>query len=290
MLVFVEKPVFIIMKFIIGKKLDMTQVWQGEKQVGVTKVQAGPCVVAQVKTKDKDGYEAVQIGFGERKEKNIKKPQLGHLAKLGASAQGAVPASGRGQAAGRNLRYLREFKCSGASELNIGDVIDVSTFDSGDNIQVTGVSKGKGFQGVVKRHGFHGQDKTHGTKDQLRMSGSVGSTGPAHVFKGVRMPGRMGGEQVTTKNLEVIEVDKENNILLIKGAVPGARNGLVLIQGEGDLVVKQMDADEKEKQIATDDQTAGNSKQTAENADAAAEDTKEAAENKIEEENKKASE
>lgn len=194
----------------------MTQVWRGEKQVGVTKVQAGPCVVAQVKTKDKDGYEAVQIGFGEKKEKNIAKPQLGHFKKCK-----------------NNFRYLREFRIE-QSDLKSGDMIDVSVFEPGDNIQVTGVSKGKGFQGVVKRHGFHGQDKTHGTKDQLRMSGSVGSTGPAHVFKGVRMPGRMGGEQVTTKNLEVIEVDKENNILLIKGAVPGARNGLVLISGEGE--------------------------------------------------------
>ncbi len=196
----------------------MTQVWQGDKVVGVTKVQTGPCVVAQVKTKDKDGYEAVQIGFGERKEKNIAKPQLGHFKKCK-----------------NNFRYVREFRSGDAGELNIGDVIDVSIFKEGDNIQVTGISKGKGFQGVVKRHGFHGQDKTHGNKDQLRMPGSVGCTGPAHVFKGVRMPGRMGNEQVTTKNLEVIEVDKDNNILLIKGAVPGARNGLVLISGEGEL-------------------------------------------------------
>lgn len=204
----------------------MTQVWRDEKQVGVTKVQAGPCVVAQVKTKDKDGYEAMQIGFGEKKEKNIKKPQKNHMKKAVTSAQG-------GPTIGWNFRYLREFRTE-QSDLKSGDMIDVSVFEPGDNIQVTGVSKGKGFQGVVKRHGFHGQDKTHGTKDQLRMPGSVGSTGPAHVFKGVRMPGRMGGEQVTTKNLEVIEVDKENNILLIKGAVPGARNGLVLISGEGE--------------------------------------------------------
>lgn len=243
MLVFVEKPVLLFlnhMKFIVGKKLDMTQVWQGDKVVGVTKVQAGPCVVVQIKTKDKDKYEAVQIGFGERKEKNIKKPQKNHMKGLG------------------NFKSLREFRVAlnapndaKERQLKKGDVINVSTFESGDNIQVTGISKGKGFQGVVKRHGFHGQDKTHGNKDQLRMPGSIGCTGPAHVFKGVRMPGRMGGEQVTTKNLEVVEVDKENNILLIKGAVPGARNGLVLIQGEGELLIKQIAANNE--QIAMDE-------------------------------------
>ncbi|MBU4257229.1 50S ribosomal protein L3 [Patescibacteria group bacterium] len=235
------------MKFIIGKKLDMTQVWRGDKVVGVTKVQAGPCVVVQVKTKDKDRYEAVQIGFGERKEKNIAKPQLGHFKKCK-----------------NNFRYVREFRISlntpndaKERQLECGDIIDVNMFEAGDNIQVTGISKGKGFQGVVKRHGFHGQDKTHGNKDQLRMPGSIGCTGPAHVFKGVRMPGRMGGEQVTTKNLEVVEVDKENNILLIKGAVPGARNGLVLISGEGELKVAAQDnaevAAKDETQIAADE-------------------------------------
>ena len=216
------------MKFIIGKKLDMTQVWPGDKVVGVTRVQAGPCTVVQVKGEDKDGYSAVQVGFGERKRKNIKKPQRGHMKNL------------------NNFRYLREFRISPDApkdakerQLKRGDKIDVSTFEAGDNIQVEGVSKGKGFQGVVKRHGFHGQDKTHGTKDQLRMPGSIGSTGPAHVFKGLRMPGRMGGDQVTVKNSEIVEVDKENNILLVKGAVPGARNSLVLISGEGELMITQ---------------------------------------------------
>jgi len=206
------------MKFLLGKKIDMTQVWKDNKVIGVTRVQAGPCTVVQSRNNGKDGYEAVQIGFGDRKEKNIKKPQKGHLKKLG------------------NFRYLREFRIAlNASkdakerQLNVGDVIDVSAFEAGDSIQVTGVSKGKGFQGVVKRHGFHGQDKTHGTKDQVRMPGSIGATGPAHVFKGQKMPGRMGNDKTTIKNLEIVEVDKENNILLIKGAVPGARNGLILI-------------------------------------------------------------
>lgn len=198
------------MKFIIGKKIDMTQVWKGEKAIAVTRVQAGPCVIVQVKNNGKDGYEAAQIGFGEKKEKNINKPQKGHFKKLG------------------NFRYLKEFRTE-IGDLKVGDVIKVDTFKEGDNIQVEGISKGKGFQGVVKRHGFHGQDKTHGTKDQLRMPGSAGATGPAHVFKGMRMSGRMGNDKITTKNLEIVEVDKENNILLIKGSAPGARNGLVLI-------------------------------------------------------------
>ncbi|MFH1661497.1 MAG: 50S ribosomal protein L3 [Candidatus Falkowbacteria bacterium] len=198
------------MKFIIGKKVNMTQVWKDGKVIAVTRVQAGPCTIVQIKNNEKDGYEAVQIGFGEKKEKNIKKPQKGHLKKLG------------------NFRYLREFRVE-AGELKVGDKIDVNTFESGDIINATGVSKGKGFQGVVKRHGFHGQDKTHGNKDQLRMPGSAGATGPAHVFKGMRMPGRMGVDRITTKNLEIVEVDKENNILLIKGSVPGIKNGLILI-------------------------------------------------------------
>lgn len=208
------------MKFILGKKIEMTQVWKGDKVVAVTKVFAGPCVVTQVKDNEKDGYKAVQIGYGEKKEKNISKPQKGHLKNLG------------------NIKNLKEFRIEDEkTELKRGDKIDVSTFEVGDKIQVTGVSKGKGFQGVVKRHGFHGQNKSHGTKDQLRMPGSAGATGPARVFKGKRMPGRMGGDQVTTKNLEIIEVDKENNILLIKGAVPGARNSLVLVSGDGELKI-----------------------------------------------------
>jgi hypothetical protein len=141
------------------------------------------------------------------------------------------------------LKDLREFRCvtDEISKLNIGDVVDVTTFAPGDKIEVEGISKGKGFQGVVKRHGFHGQDKTHGNKDQLRMPGSIGAQAMQRVHKGKRMAGRMGGAQVTTKNLEIADVDKENNILLIKGAVPGAKNGLVLIAGEGELKVKPAD-------------------------------------------------
>ena len=210
------------MKFIIGKKIEMTQVWQDETVVAVTKVEAKPCTVVQIKNIKKDGYDAVQIGFGVRKEKNIKKPQKGHFKKLG------------------NFAKLREFRLSAeeAAKLKTGDMIDISSFASGDKIQVTSTSKGKGFQGVVKRYGFKGTKKTHGNKDQLRMPGSIGATGPAHVFKGTRMGGRMGGDRVTIKNLEVAGVDLENNILLVKGPVSGARNSLVLVSGEGDLVVK----------------------------------------------------
>lgn len=216
------------MKFIVGKKLDMTQVWKGDLVIPVTRVQTGICTVAQVKSKEKDGYSAVQIGFGERKEKNIKKPQKGHMKKSGVMSE-----------------FLREFRVEHtntgeqSSNLKVGDKIDVSTFVAGDVVKITSVSKGKGFQGVVKRHHFHGQDKTHGNKDQLRMPGSSGATGPAHVFKGMRMPGRMGGDRVTVANLEIVEVDKNNNLLFIKGAVPGARNGLVLITGSGELKLSE---------------------------------------------------
>ncbi len=234
------------MKFILGKKLEMTQVWQNDKVVPVTKVVAGPCFVVQVKTKEKDGYRAVQVGFGEKKEKNIKKPQKGHLAKIG-----------------KNLRYLREFRLDKNKQeeevkVKIGDMIKVDIFSPGDKIKVTGISKGRGFQGVVKRHNFAGAPASHGTKDQLRMPGSIGATGPAHVFKGIKMAGRMGGDQVSTKNLEIIEVDKENNILLIKGAIPGARNSLVLISGEGELKVveenkhKTKEKVEKKEEIKTE--------------------------------------
>lgn len=232
------------MKFILGKKIEMTQVWKGDDCIAVTKIQAGPCPVVQVKDIVKDGYEAIQIGFGERKEKNIRKPQKGHFAK----------AKKENKEINANIRFLKEFRCE--DKVNVGDIVDVSTFSAGDTIQVIGTSKGKGFQGVVKRHGFHGQDATHGHKDQARMPGSIGATDPQRVFKGVRMGGRTGGDRVTTKNLEIVEVDQENNILLIKGAVPGSRNGLVIIEAEGELKVRPR-AEEKveEKAEATPETT-----------------------------------
>ncbi|MDD4902278.1 MAG: 50S ribosomal protein L3 [Patescibacteria group bacterium] len=215
------------MKFIIGKKIEMTQLWQGENVAGVTAVQAGPCYVTQVKTTEKDGYQAVQLGFGGKKEKNTNKPQIGHLKNI------------KTKGIDDNFAWLREFRVDAKSALEIGDKIDVGAFAIGDKVAATGVSKGRGFQGVVKRHGFSGGRKSHGNKDQLRMPGSTGATGAGHVFKGTKKPGRMGTETVTTKNLEIIEIDKEKNILYIKGGIAGARNGLVLIEGAGDIVASK---------------------------------------------------
>lgn len=211
------------MKFLLGNKLEMTQVFQDNgAAVPVTKVVAGPCTVIQVKTPDKDGYTAVQFGYGSKNKKNINKPQLKHFNNLG------------------NFRYVKEMRVLDNEQPSIksGDMVDVSSFSVGDHIKVTGIAKGRGFQGVVKRHGFAGSLKTHGHKDQHRMPGSVGSTGPAHVFKGVRMGGHMGDNQVTVANLEIVRIDEESNTLYIKGAVPGARNGLIIIAAEGEFNVK----------------------------------------------------
>jgi large subunit ribosomal protein L3 len=200
---------------IIGKKLGMTQVY-GEDGIvrAVTAVEAGPCTVVQVKTIDKEGYNAVQFGFGGAK--HIKSPQRGHLKGLG------------------QFRYLREFRVDDTENIKVGDRIDVSLFKEGDIIDVIGISKGKGFAGVVKRHGFAGGPKTHGQSDRHRHPGSIGSTTyPGRVWKGLRMAGRMGGERVTVRNLEVYKSDIERNLLLVKGAVPGNRNGLILIRKAG---------------------------------------------------------
>jgi large subunit ribosomal protein L3 len=214
------------MKFIIGKKIEMTQVWQGEKVIAVTKIQAGPCPVVQLKTTAKDGYSAVQLGFGEKKEKNIRKPQLGHFKKAKISSKDGKT----------NLRHLCEFRDE-IKDLKIGDIVSLDTFEVGDTVKAVGTSKGKGFQGGVRRHHFHGHNATHGTKDQVRTGGSIGAGGPQHVFKGLRMPGRMGNSRATASNLKIVQIDKANNILYISGAVPGARNGLVLISGEGELKI-----------------------------------------------------
>ena len=197
----------------------MTQLWVNDKVVAVTPVLAGPCTVTQVKTESTDAYEAVQIAFGVRREKNINKPQRGHFKKAAV-----LP------------KVAREFRTTTA-DLKVGDVITVGTFVVGDEIDVSGTSKGKGFQGVVKRHGFAGGRKSHGNKDQLRMPGSVGAKGPAHIFKGMRMAGQMGNESVTVKNLTVIAIDEEQNLIYIKGAIPGAINSLVAIKGPGELKI-----------------------------------------------------
>ena len=202
------------MKFLLGKKIGMTQSFKGDNIVPLTLIESGPNFIIQVKTKEKDGYAAVQLGFGARKEKNIKKPQRGHLKGLG------------------NFRWLREFRIDSlVSELKRGDEVKLTDFKSGDKVTIMAISKGKGFQGVVKRHGFHGGPKSHGQKDRHRAPGSIGASWPQHVIKGTRMAGRMGGDKITVKNLEVIEVDKENNLIAIKGAVPGRRGTLVMIKG-----------------------------------------------------------
>jgi large subunit ribosomal protein L3 len=197
---------------IIGRKLGMGQVFaeSGEAEA-VTAIEAGPCVVTQIKTADKEGYNSAQLGFGEAKRLNS--PRKGHLKKLG------------------QFQYLREFRVADTKELKVGDKIDVGLFKEGDLVAITGVSKGKGFAGVVKRHGFAGGPKTHGQSDRHRAPGSIGATtSPGRVLKGTRMAGHMGTERVTVRHLKVFKTDPERNLLLVKGAVPGARNGLVLIE------------------------------------------------------------
>jgi len=225
------------MKFIIGKKIEMSRVWRDDEAITVTKVSAGPCTVVQIKTKDKDGYDAIQIGYGVRAEKNIAKPQIGHMKGLG------------------NFRFLREFRYDHGHNqgyekefdtLKAGTKLTVGIFSAGDKVEVEGVTKGKGFQGTVKRHGFHGHNTTHGTKDQVRMPGSIGAGEPQHVFKGMRMAGRMGDEAITIRNLKIIEVNNEENTLLISGCLPGARNSLVLISGAGEL---KLAAEPEEKPV-----------------------------------------
>jgi len=200
---------------IIGKKLGMSQIFGDDGKVAaVTAIEAGPCTVTQVKTVDKDGYNAVQLGFGEAKR--LKSPQREHLKEAG------------------QFRYLREFRLDETKEVEVGQKIDVSQFQSGDLVDVTGVSKGKGFAGVVKRHHFAGGPKTHGQSDRHRAPGSIGAgTSPGRVLKGQRMPGQMGNQQATVRNLEVFEADPARNLLLVKGAVPGSRNGLLLIKKSG---------------------------------------------------------
>ena len=202
-----------IMKFLLGKKVAMSQRYDTNGAViPVTVISFTPEKVAQVKTKENDGYEAIQVGYGALKHAN--QPMKGHT----KSATG--------------FEFLREFRTEGAEQkYSVGDLIDVKQFKTGDKVDVTGFSKGKGFQGVVKRHGFHGHNETHGTKDSVRMPGAIGSGGIQRVFKGVRMGGRMGHDQVTVKNLTVVEIDEANNTIALKGAVPGARGTLLMIFG-----------------------------------------------------------
>ncbi|MCX6003135.1 MAG: 50S ribosomal protein L3 [Chloroflexi bacterium] len=196
---------------IIGKKISMSQVFSdGGKAEAVTVIEAGPCIVTQVKTSAKEGYNAVQLGFGTAKK--LTKAEQGHLKELGKFGQ------------------LREFRVDDTASVKLGDKVDVSQFQAGDVVNVVGVSKGKGFAGVVKRHGFHGGPKTHGQTDRHRAPGAIGATtSPGRVLKGMRMAGHMGHEQVTVKGLKVYKTDPERNLLLVIGAVPGNKNGLLLI-------------------------------------------------------------
>jgi large subunit ribosomal protein L3 len=210
---------------ILGKKLGMTQVFDEKGAViPVTVIQAGPCRVTQVRTREKDGYEAVQIGFEE--SSRLKKPQLGHQKDLVRTQENGKYAKQFG------LKFLREVRTVTVSDHTVGDTISAdSIFQNGDTVDVTGTSKGKGFAGVMKRHNFHGGPRTHGQSDRARAPGSIGSgTTPGRVVKGMRMAGHMGQERVTTQNLKIVRVDADKNLILIKGAVPGANGGLVTIR------------------------------------------------------------
>lgn len=205
------------MSGIIGKKIGMTSLFNEEgKNVPCTVIQAGPCVVLQVRTEGVDGYSAVQLGFDDKGEKNVGKALVGHFKKAGSTPKAKIV----------------EFETEGFGGVRLGDEVNVELFAEGEFVDVTGVSKGKGFQGVVKRHGFGGvMQQTHGQHNRLRAPGSIGAgSDPSRVFKGLRMAGRMGGERVTVQNLEVLKVDKEQNLLIVKGAVPGAKNSYVIIR------------------------------------------------------------
>ena len=210
------------MKFILGRKVGMTQVFlDSGAVVPVTRVIAGPCQVVQVKDEKKDIATALQLGFGAKRSFRLSKPAAGHL-------EGLEPA-----------RFLKDFGLENTSGIERGDIITVETFAAGDKVNVIGVSKGKGFAGVVKRHHFRGAPKTHGHKHDLRAPGSIGAGGVQRVFKDMRMAGRMGGDRVTVKNLEIVEVHQGSNELYIKGAVPGGRNSILMISCEGELKINK---------------------------------------------------
>jgi len=204
------------LKGILGEKLGMTQVFDDANRiVPVTVVKAGPCVVTQVRTPELDGYSAVQLGFGAIDPRKVNKPDAGHFAKAKVTPR----------------RHVVELRTADAADYEVGQEITAELFEAGVRVDVTGTSKGKGFAGVMKRHNFKGQGASHGNHKKHRAPGSIGACAtPGHVFKGTKMPGRMGGQQVTTLNLEVMQADAEREVILVKGAVPGPRGGLVLIR------------------------------------------------------------
>lgn len=206
------------MSGLIGKKIGMTSIYDASgKIVPCTVIEAGPCVVTQVKTVEKDGYSAIQLGYDEKKEKNTNKPLKGHFAKAGTTPK----------------KILREFtRFEEGSKKNFGDVLDVTVFEEGEFVDISGTSKGKGFQGVVKRHGFRGVgDATHGQHNRLRAPGSMGASSyPSRVFKGMRMAGHMGNAKVKITNLQILKIVQEKNLLVVKGSVPGANGSYLIIE------------------------------------------------------------
>ena len=203
-------------KGILGSKLGMTQLWDADnKVVPVTVIQAGPCVVTQVRTPEKDGYNAVQLAYGAVKPKNVNSPEAGHFAAAGVTPR----------------RHLVELRTADASEYNLGQEVNADAFEAGQVVDVTGVSKGKGTAGVMKRHGFHGLRASHGVHRKHRSPGSIGqSSTPSRVFPGMKMAGRMGVEKVTVQNLTIHSVDPERGLILVKGSVPGPKGALVVLR------------------------------------------------------------
>ena len=212
-------------KAIIGKKVGMSQIFDADGTViPVTVIEAGPCVVVQKKTVEKDGYAAVQLGYEDVPERKLSKPEMGHLNKAGVSPK----------------KHLKEFKLSKAAEMNVGDVVKADTFAVGDHVDVTGITKGHGYQGVVKRHGAATLKHTHGTGPVGRHQGSLGSgTDPSRIFKGMMMPGHMGVDQVTIMNLDVVKVDAELNMIVVRGAIPGPKGGLVTIRNTAKTIFEK---------------------------------------------------
>jgi large subunit ribosomal protein L3 len=204
------------MSAILAKKLGMTQVFQDDGSVArVTVLEAGPCPVTAVRTAERDGYNAVQLAFGQTKEKHLSKPELGHLKKADAAP----------------MRHLVEFRGE-AADLQLGQSVTVESFAAGDHVKIAGVSKGKGFQGTIKRHNFKSGPKSHGSHN-VRAPGSIGaSADPARVFKGIRGPGQMGNKRVTQPGLEIVAVDPQKNLMLVRGSVPGPRGGVVEVRGD----------------------------------------------------------
>ena len=215
-------------KAIIGRKVGMTQIFdEAGKVVPVTVIEAGPCVVVQKKTADKEGYDSVQLGYGEVAAKKLTKPEKGHLEKAGVGM----------------MKHLHEFRLEDCSALNVGDVLKADVFKEGERVDVTGISKGHGYQGVIKRHGAHRLKETHGSGPVVRHAGSMGANSdPSRIFKGKIGAGHMGAEQVTVMNLDVVKVDSELGIIAVRGAIPGPKGGLVFVRNTAKTIIEKKGA------------------------------------------------